>query len=583
MTDKDLMQQVNEKAKEWLHSNTIDNESKERIKYMIENDENELIESFYKDLAFGTGGLRGIMGTGTNRINIYTIGMATQGLSNYLKQQFAGKKEIKVAIAYDSRNNSRLFAEKTASVFSANGIKVFLFDKLRPTPELSFAIRNLGCQSGIVITASHNPKEYNGYKVYWEDGGQIISPHDKNIITEVQKIKSIDEIRFDHELTHVKEIGDKIDNEYIKQIKKLSLNPDIIKKHKDLKIVFTPIHGTAVDLVPKALKAFGFEHVDIVEEQNTPDGNFPTVKSPNPEEPAAMELALKKAKAVDADIVMGTDPDADRVGIAVKNLDDDFILLNGNQAAALLIHYLITQWKEKGKLKGKEYIVKTIVTSEIIADIAEKYGVQNYDVLTGFKYIADIIKQKEKVKQFIGGGEESYGYLAGEFVRDKDAVMSCALLAETAAWAKSNGKKLYEQLIDIYAEFGFYKEKLISIVKKGKAGEEEIKKMMDNFRNNPPQTINHSNVMLIHDFLKQKTFDQLSHLRYEINLPKSNVLQFILKDGSKISIRPSGTEPKIKFYFSVNEKLERKEDFEKINHVLDEKIDAIIQNLRIDS
>jgi len=583
MTNKDLMQQVNEKAKEWLHSNTIDNESKERIKYMIENDENELIESFYKDLAFGTGGLRGIMGTGTNRINIYTIGMATQGLSNYLKQQFAGKKEIKVAIAYDSRNNSRLFAEKTASVFSANGIKVFLFDKLRPTPELSFAIRNLGCQSGIVITASHNPKEYNGYKVYWEDGGQIISPHDKNIITEVQKIKSIDEIRFDHELTHVKEIGDKIDNEYIKQIKKLSLNPDIIKKHKDLKIVFTPIHGTAVDLVPKALKAFGFEHVDIVEEQNTPDGNFPTVKSPNPEEPAAMELALKKAKAVDADIVMGTDPDADRVGIAVKNLDDDFILLNGNQAAALLIHYLITQWKEKGKLKGKEYIVKTIVTSEIIADIAEKYGVQNYDVLTGFKYIADIIKQKEKVKQFIGGGEESYGYLAGEFVRDKDAVMSCALLAETAAWAKSNGKKLYEQLIDIYAEFGFYKEKLISIVKKGKAGEEEIKKMMDNFRNNPPQTINHSNVMLIHDFLKQKTFDQLSHLRYEINLPKSNVLQFILKDGSKISIRPSGTEPKIKFYFSVNEKLERKEDFEKINHVLDEKIDAIIQNLRIDS
>ncbi|MDK2978562.1 MAG: phosphoglucomutase [Bacteroidales bacterium] len=583
MTNKDLMQQVNEKAQKWLRSNIIDNESKERIKYMIENDENELIESFYKDLAFGTGGLRGIMGTGTNRINIYTIGMATQGLSNYLKQQFAGKKEINVAIAYDSRNNSRLFAEKTASVFSANGIKVFLFDKLRPTPELSFAIRHLKCQSGIVITASHNPKEYNGYKVYWEDGGQIISPHDKNIITEVQKIKSIDEIRFDHELTHVKEIGDKIDNEYIKQIKKLSLNPDIIKKQKDLKIVFTPIHGTAVDLVPKALKAFGFEHIDTVEEQNTPDGNFPTVKSPNPEEPAAMELALKKAKAVDADIVMGTDPDGDRVGIAVKNSENDFILLNGNQAATLLIHYLITQWKEKGKLKGKEYIVKTIVTSEILAEIAEKYDVQNYDVLTGFKYIADIIKQNEKVKQFIGGGEESYGYLAGEFVRDKDAVMSCALLAETAAWAKSNGKNLYEQLIDIYVEFGFYKERLISIVKKGKAGEEEIQKMMDNFRNNPPQTINHSNVMLIHDFLKQKTFDQLSHLRYEIDLPKSNVLQFILKDGSKISIRPSGTEPKIKFYFSVNEKLERKEDFEKVNKLLDEKIDAIINDLGIGS
>ncbi|MEA2106555.1 MAG: phospho-sugar mutase [Bacteroidota bacterium] len=583
MTDKDLMQQVNEKAQKWLHSTIIDNESKERIKYMIENDENELIESFYKDLAFGTGGLRGIMGIGTNRVNIYTIGMATQGLSNYLKQQFAGKKEIKVAIAYDSRNNSRLFAEKTASVFSANGIKVYLFDKLRPTPELSFAIRNLGCQSGIVITASHNSKEYNGYKVYWEDGGQIISPHDKNIITEVQKIKSIDDIRFDHELTHVKEIGEKIDNEYIKQIKKLSLNPDIIKKNKDLKIVFTPIHGTAVDLVPKALKAFGFENVDIVEEQNTPDGNFPTVKSPNPEEPAAMELALKKAKAVDADIVMGTDPDGDRVGIAIKNLKNDFILLNGNQAATLLIHYLITQWKERGKIKGREYIVKTIVTSEILAEIAEKFGVQYYDVLTGFKYIADIIKQNERKKIFIGGGEESYGYLAGEFVRDKDAVMSCALLAETAAYIKNNEKTLYEQLIDIYADFGFYKEKLISIVKKGKAGEEEIKKMMDNFRNNPPQTVNKSNVMLIHDFLKQKTFDQLSHLRYEINLPKSNVLQFILKDGSKISIRPSGTEPKIKFYFSVNKKLERKKDFEKVNKQLDEKIDQIIKDLGINN
>jgi len=583
MPTNDLRQKINEKSQQWLHSHIIDNESKGRINSMIENDQNELTESFYKDLEFGTGGLRGIMGVGTNRVNIYTIGMATQGLSNYLKQQFAGKKEIKVAIAYDSRNNSRLFAEKTASVFSANGIKVYLFDKLRPTPELSFAIRYLKCQSGIVITASHNPKEYNGYKVYWEDGGQIISPHDKNIIAEVQKIKSIDEIRFDHELTHVIEIGDKIDNEYIKQIKQLSLNPDVIKTQKNLKIVFTPIHGTAVNLVPRALEAFGFKHINIVEEQITPDGNFPTVKSPNPEDPAAMELALKKAKAVDADIVMGTDPDGDRVGIAVKNLEGDFILLNGNQAAALLVHYLITQWKEKGKLKGREYIVKTIVTSEILAEIAEKYDVQNYDVLTGFKYIADIIQQNEKVKQFIGGGEESYGYLAGEFVRDKDAVISCALLAETAAWAKNKGKTLYEELIDIYVAFGFYKEKLISIVKKGKAGEEEIHKMMDNFRNNPPQTINHSNVMLIHDFLKQKTFDQLSHLRYVISLPKSNVLQFILKDGSKISIRPSGTEPKIKFYFSVNEKLERKEDFEKMNKLLDEKIDAIIQDLRIDS
>lgn len=583
MINKDLMQQINEKAQQWLNSTIIDQESKDQIRYMIKNDENELIESFYKDLEFGTGGLRGIMGIGTNRVNIYTIGMATQGLSNYLKQQFAGKKEIKVAIAYDSRNNSRLFAEKTASVFSANGIKVYLFDKLRPVPELSFAIRNLGCQSGIVITASHNPKEYNGYKVYWEDGAQIISPHDKNIIAEVQKIKTIDEIRFDHDLTKVEEIGEKMDHEYIKQIKKLSLNSDVIKKQKDLKIVFTPIHGTAVDLVPKALRAFGFENISTVEEQNIADGNFPTVQSPNPEEPAALDLALIKAKEIDADIVMGTDPDGDRVGIAVKNLEGDFVLLNGNQAAALLIHYLITQWEEKGKLKGREYIVKTIVTSEILAEIAEKFGVQNYDVLTGFKYIANIIKQNERKKLFIGGGEESYGYLAGEFVRDKDAIISCALLCETAAFAKNNGKTLYEQLIDIYVEFGFYKEKLISIVKKGKAGEEEIKKMMDNFRNNPPQTVNKSNVMLIHDFLKQKTFDQISHLRYEITFPKSNVLQFILKDGSKISIRPSGTEPKIKFYFSVNEELERKEDFEKVNKQLDEKIDQIIKELGINN
>lgn len=578
MADNKLLKLVQSKADAWLKSD-IDSDSKQEIENLIQNNEAELIESFYRDLEFGTGGLRGIMGVGTNRINIYTIGMATQGLCNYLKQQFPDKKEIKVAIACDSRINSQLFAEKTASVFSANGIKAYLFEDLRPTPELSFAVRQLGCQSGVVVTASHNPKEYNGYKVYWEDGGQIISPHDKNIINEVQKIKDVSEVKFDDSLKNVKIIGDKIDKLYLNELSKLSLNPKVIKKQKDLKIVYTPIHGTGAILVPQALKAYGFENITIVDEQKIPDGNFPTVKSPNPEEPAALELALKKAKEVDADIVMATDPDADRVGIAIKNNNNEFILLNGNQAAALLINYLITQWSATGKLKGKEYIVKTIVTSDLLKDIADKYGVECFDVLTGFKYIADIIRNQEGKKKFIGGGEESYGYLAGEFVRDKDAVMSCALLAETAAWAKNNGKSLYEELIDIYIEFGFYKESLISVVKKGKSGAEEIQKMMDEFRNSPPETINNSNVMLIHDFEKQVTYDQISHLRYDINLPKSNVLQFILNDGSKISVRPSGTEPKIKFYFGVHEKLEQREDFKKVNKQLDDKIDDIIKSL----
>lgn len=579
MADKELLNLVQEKANNWLNSN-VDTKSKLEIENLLKNDEAELIESFYKDLEFGTGGLRGIMGVGTNRMNIYTVGMATQGLSNYLKKQFSDT-EIKVAIAHDSRNNSKLFAEKTASVFSANGIKVFLFDSLRPTPELSFAIRKLGCQSGVVVTASHNPKEYNGYKVYWEDGGQIVSPHDKNIIAEVQKITNVSDIQFDDDLKNVEIIGEQIDKDYINELVQLSLNPKIIKNQNNLKIVYTPIHGTGVELVPKTLKAYGFENITIVEEQEIPDGNFPTVKSPNPEEPAALELALQKAKEIDADIVMATDPDADRVGIAVKNDKNDFILLNGNQAAALLINYLISQWNKNNKLKGKEYIIKTIVTSELLKDIADKYEVECYDVLTGFKYIADIIKQKEGKMKFIGGGEESYGYLAGEFVRDKDAVMSCALLAETAAWAKDQGKTLYEQLIDIYVEFGLYKEKLVSVVKKGKSGAEEIQAMMDNFRSNPPQTINNSNVMLIHDFEKQKTFDQISHLRYDIDLPKSNVLQFILKDGSKISVRPSGTEPKIKFYFGVKDTLEKREDFEKVNTLLDQKIENIISSLSI--
>lgn len=580
MEKNDLLANIKEKAEKWL-SPDFDEETRKQVKNLIDNNQEELIESFYRDLEFGTGGLRGIMGAGSNRMNIYTLGMATQGLCNYLKKEFSNKKDIKIAIAHDSRNNSRLYAETTANICSANGFKVYLFDDLRPTPELSFTIRHLGCQSGVVITASHNPKEYNGYKVYWEDGGQIISPHDKNIIEEVQKIKNIEEVKFQGLKKNIKLIGNEIDKAYVNEIKKLSLSPKIIKNQKNLKIVYTPIHGTGVKLVPMALHKFGFENIYNVPEQDISDGNFPTVHSPNPEEPAALSLALEKAKEIDADLVMGTDPDADRVGIAVKDNKGEFILLNGNQTATILINYLLTKWSENGKLKGKEYIVKTIVTTELLTEIAEKYDVKHYDVLTGFKYIADIIKQKEGKMQFIGGGEESYGYLAGEFVRDKDAVISCVLIAEATAWAKEKGKSLFELLIDIYVEYSFYKEKLISIVKKGKSGAEEIQKIMDNFRSNPPDSINNSDVVLIHDYLKQKTFDQLSHLRYDILLPKSNVLQFILNDGSKISIRPSGTEPKIKIYFGVKNKLDRKEDFDKINRLLDKRIENIIKALNI--
>ncbi len=580
MENIDLLTQVKEKARNWLTEYYDENTQKE-VKYLLENDEDGLVDAFYKDLEFGTGGLRGIMGAGTNRINIYTIGSATQGLSNYLLKKFDQLKQIKVVIAHDSRNNSRLFAEKTAQVFTANGIKVYLFDKLRPTPELSFAIRELDCQAGVVITASHNPKEYNGYKVYWEDGGQIIAPHDKNIINEVQKIKNISEVKFDGDNSLIEDLGDEMDEKYLNQIKTLSLNPDIIEKQKDLKIVYTPLHGTGVDLVPKALKKFGFEDIIHITEQEEINGDFPTVKSPNPEEHAALEQALNIAEEKDADLVMATDPDGDRVGIAVKNDKGKIEILNGNQAASLLIYYLITQWKERNKLKGREYIVKTIVTTDLLENIANDYGVETYDTLTGFKYIAAKIRELEGQKTFIGGGEESYGYLAGEFVRDKDAIISCALLAEVTAFAKEQGKSLFDQLIDIYLQYGFYKEKLISITKKGKEGEEEIKKMMEQFRNNPPDSINGQDLMLIHDFQKQKTSDMLSHLRYNIKLPKSNVLQFILKDGSKISLRPSGTEPKIKFYFSVNDKLEKKEDFEEVDQMLENRIEHIIKELGI--
>lgn len=571
-----MIKEIKEKAQKWLEGN-YNNETKERVKYLLENDEKELIESFYKDLEFGTGGLRGIMGVGTNRMNIYTIGMATQGLCNYIKTNFSNLKEPKVAIAYDCRNNSRLFAETSANIFAANGIKTYLFEELRPTPELSFAIRQLGCQSGVVITASHNPKEYNGFKAYWEDGGQITSPHDKNIVAEAQKISNVDEVKFetDKNSAEIITLGKDFDKTYLEEIKKLSLSTEIINENKDLGIVFTPIHGTGVELAPAALKLYGFENIYNVPKQDVTDGNFPTVISPNPENAEALEMAINKAKEVSADLVMATDPDADRVGIAVCNSEGEFVLLNGNQTASILIYYLLSQWKKQGKIQGKEYIVKTIVTSEILIDIANKFNVESFDVLTGFKYIAEVIKENEGKKTFIGGGEESYGYLAGEFVRDKDAIMSCTLIAEAAAWARSQNKNLLDLLTDIYKEFSFYKEELINVVKKGKEGAEEIKSMMENYRKNPPLQINNSKVVLIKDY--QTSIEKNIETNQEeiINLPKSNVLQFFLEDGSKISVRPSGTEPKIKFYISVKTQLTDKKDFAEKDNFLTEKIEGI--------
>ncbi len=578
MNSGDIITEVNEKAKIWLEGN-YDSETKKRVKYLLENDEKELIDSFYRNLEFGTGGLRGIMGVGNNRMNIYTVGMATQGLSNYLKKNFKSLTQIKVVVGHDSRNNSRLFAETTAKIFSANGFKVYLFDALRPTPELSFAIRHFGCQSGVVITASHNPKEYNGYKAYWDDGGQIISPHDKNIIEEVQKIKSVDEVLFDGSEANIEIIGHEFDEIYTDKIRELSLSHDIIARYSDLKIVYTPIHGTGVKLVPMALKKVGFKNIIGVPEQNITDGNFPTVHSPNPEETAALSMAIKKAEETRSELIMGTDPDGDRVGIVVKDSTGSYVVLNGNQTGALLINYLLTKWSENRKLTGKEYIVKTIVTTELLADIANKYKVAHYDVLTGFKYIADIIKQKESKMTFIGGGEESYGYLAGEFVRDKDAIISCVLIAETAAWAKSIGKSLYEMLIDIYREFGLYKERLLSVTKKGKEGADEIQQMMKNYRNNPPAIINNSKVIKIADYLIQEETDILKGSKSKINLPKSNVLQFFTEDASKISIRPSGTEPKIKFYFSVKTELTSTDRYKQTDQMLDKRIDAIIKEI----
>ncbi|MDD3891393.1 MAG: phospho-sugar mutase, partial [Bacteroidales bacterium] len=509
------------RAKEWLKPE-YDKKTREEVKDLIENNPEGVIDAFYKDLEFGTGGLRGIMGSGTNRLNRYTLGNATQGLANYLLKEFKNLPEIRVAIAFDSRNNSMKFAEIAAQIFSANGILVYLFEALRPTPQLSFAIRTFKCQSGIVITASHNPKEYNGYKVYWEDGAQIVPPHDNNIIQEVKKISSVTEVKFAGNKSLITVIGPEIDEIYINTLASLSLSPEINRKYKDLKIVYTPIHGTGVKLVPKALRKFGFEKVHTVPKQNIVDGNFPTVISPNPEEPAALKLALAKAKKIDADIVMATDPDGDRVGIGVKDLEGNFTLINGNQAASLLIYYVLTKWKEKGKLKGNEYIVKTIVTSNLLSDIAKSYGVESIEVLTGFKYIAEVIRELEGQKTFIAGGEESYGYLVGTFARDKDAILSCAMFSEITAWAKEQGKTLYQLLIEIYVRFGFYKEDLISITKKGKEGADAIKAMMVGFQNNPPKSLGGSRVMLVHDYSLQQTKNLIDGKVSPIELPKSN-------------------------------------------------------------
>jgi len=563
-----------ETARQWTMP-PYDEQTRRQVQYLMDNDAAELIESFYTDLEFGTGGLRGIMGPGTNRMNIYTVGMATQGLANYLKMNFPDKNPIQVVIAHDCRNNGRLFAQTTANVLSANGIKVFLFDDLRPTPELSFAVRFLGCQSGIVITASHNPKEYNGYKAYWEDGGQLVSPHDKNVIAEVNKIKSIQEVNFTGNPELIETIGESVDKAYIAAIKNLSLYPEIIAQQKNLKIVYTPIHGTGVKLAPWALREFGFEQIITVDEQMVVSGDFPTVHSPNPEEPAALDLAIKKARETGADLVMGTDPDGDRVGIAVKDEKGEFVLLNGNQTASLLIYYILKAWKAKGLFKGNEFIVKTIVTSELIKVIAQKEGVKCFDVLTGFKYIADLIRRLEGSMQFIAGGEESYGFLTGDFVRDKDAISACCMIAETAAWAANQNKSLYRLLKEIYLEYGFYKETLLSITKKGIAGAEEIRQMMENYRKNPPQQLAGIKVTVIKDYLSQTENNLLTHEKSTIDLPKSDVLQFFLEDGSKITVRPSGTEPKIKFYFGAKTTLHQIEDYEKVNLFLSEKIEAI--------
>ncbi|MGB0525680.1 MAG: phospho-sugar mutase [Flammeovirgaceae bacterium] len=570
---------IQEKVDLWLNG-SYDDETKAEIRRLMDHDEEALIDSFYKDLEFGTGGLRGIMGVGSNKMNRYTVGSATQGLANYLIQTYP-EEQIKVAIAHDSRNRSDYFAEVSAKVFAANGIKVYMFDELRPTPELSFAIRHLDCHSGIVITASHNPKEYNGYKAYWNDGGQVIPPHDVNIIAEVKRINSIDEVKFEGNEELIEKIGDEVDQAYLAVLKKLSVSPEAIAAQHDLKILYTSIHGTGITLVPEVLKKFGFTNINIVEEQAEPNGNFPTVVYPNPEEEEALSIALKKAKEIDADILLGTDPDSDRVGIAIKDMNGEWVLLNGNQTATLLFNYVLQARKEKGLNQPNDFVAKTVVTSDIIMHLAAANDAACFETLTGFKYIAELIREKEGEMNFIVGGEESYGYLIGDDVRDKDAIASVALICEMAAYAKHKGQSLHDMLVDLYIQYGYYKEKLISIKREGRKGAEEIQEMMANLRANPPKTLNGSEVVEMRDIKAGKTTNLKTGETQAIHLPSSNVLQFITAEGSKISARPSGTEPKIKFYFSVKGKLEKAADFEKVGNELDQFIDGIIKDLNL--
>ena len=582
MENEALLKQVRTKANSWLGSE-YDEETRTKVQELLDKEDTAgLIEAFYRDLEFGTGGLRGIMGVGSNRMNKYTVGAATQGLANYLKKEFADLDEIKVVVGHDCRNNSRLFAEIAAGVFSANGIKAYLFPDLRPTPEVSYAIRKLGCQSGIVITASHNPKEYNGYKAYWNDGAQVIAPHDHNIIAEVNKISSVKDIKFTANKERIETLDQSIDEAFISDLLNICLSKDAVTRQKDIKIVYTPIHGTGITLVPAALKAMGFENIINVPEQDVISGNFPTVVSPNPEEAAALDMAVKKAIETGAELVMASDPDADRVGVAVLNDKGEFVLLNGNQTLAILIYYLIIRWKELGKLEGNEYVVKTIVSTELIEGIARKNNVKMYDCYTGFKWIADVMRQNEGRKTYIGGGEESYGFLAEDFVRDKDAVSACMLLAEIAAWCKDQGKTIYQLLQDIYCEYGYSKELGISVVKKGKSGAEEIEAMMKNFRENPIKEIAGSKVVFIKDFAKLLAYDLVQDEQIVLNMPTtSNVLQYFTEDKTKISIRPSGTEPKIKFYVEFHSSVSSYDELEMVEEDALNKVEEVRKSLNI--
>lgn len=579
MEEKNMLQQVRERAQEWL-SPTYDEKTREEVRQLLDaDDSSKLVDAFYKHLEFGTGGLRGIMGVGTNRMNKYTVGAATQGLANYLKKNFAELPLIKVAIGHDCRNNSRNFAETCARIFAANGIKAYLFDDLRPTPELSFAIRELGCQSGIIITASHNPKEYNGYKAYWDDGSQIVAPHDENIVREVSKVKPED-IKFESTPELIEIMGVEMDQKFLEKVKTVSIDPEVVQRHNNLKIVYTPIHGTGVKLVPAALRKFGFTRIYNVPEQDVVSGEFPTVISPNPEEEAAMQMAIEKAEEVGADLVLATDPDADRLGVAVKNDKGKFIIINGNQTALLFIYYIITKMKEAGKLTGNEFVVKTIVSTELIAEIARKNNIECFDVYTGFKFIAEVIRELEGKKKYIGGGEESFGFMPADFVRDKDAVSSCALMAEISAWAMDQGKSLYELLQDIYLEYGYSREKMKYVVRKGKSGAEEIRKIMEKLRNDPPSELGGSPLEVIRDYDTLEERNLVTGEKQRINQKvTSNVLQFFTRDGNKISVRPSGTEPKIKFYFEVKGTLNSRAEFDDAKETAEDKIEAMMEEM----